>query len=68
MFLQTNSAVTSVQVVSSVEFMVAAGCANGQINIFQIQKEHPPDLNLPASMIKRKPIERYFNIILGARY
>lgn len=38
--------------------MVAAGNTNGQVNVFQIQKEHPPDLNLEP-LTKRKPIERY---------
>lgn len=32
---------------------------SGQVNIFQIQKEHPPDLNLVAPITKARPIERY---------
>lgn len=39
--------------------MVAAGSASGQVSVFQIQKEHPPDLNLVAPLTRAKPIERY---------
>lgn len=39
--------------------MVAAGNSAGQVNIFQIQKELPPDLNLMAPCTRQKPIERY---------
>lgn len=57
-FSQTSFPITCVKIVSSVEFMIAAGNTNGQVNVFQIQKEHPPDLNLEP-LTKRKPIERY---------
>lgn len=36
--------------------MVAAGMQGGQVNVFQIQKEHPSDLDIVAPL---KPIERY---------
>lgn len=39
--------------------MLAAGQANGQVSIFQIQKQLPEDLNLVAPFAKQKPIERY---------
>lgn len=39
--------------------MVAAGIASGQVSVFQIQKDHPPDLNLVAPLTRAKPIERY---------
>lgn len=58
LILQTSFPITCVKIVSSVEFMIAAGNTNGQVNVFQIQKEHPPDLNLEP-LTKRKPIERY---------
>jgi len=48
-----------VRVVNSVEYMVAAGCANGQVSIFQIQKELPRDLDLVAPCTRSRPIERY---------
>ncbi|KMY91978.1 WD repeat-containing protein CG11141 [Drosophila simulans] len=51
--------ITCVRVVNSVEYMVAAGCANGQVSIFQIQKELPRDLDLVAPCTKSRPIERY---------
>ncbi|EDW32298.1 GL11559 [Drosophila persimilis] len=51
--------ITCVKIVNSVEYMVAAGCANGQVSIFQIQKELPQDLNLVAPCTRSKPIERY---------
>lgn len=55
---ETTSDITCVRIVSSVEFMVAAGSASGEISAFQIQKEHPPDLNLEP-LTKPKPIQRY---------
>uniref|UniRef100_A0A6P4FH71 WD repeat-containing protein CG11141 n=1 Tax=Drosophila rhopaloa TaxID=1041015 RepID=A0A6P4FH71_DRORH len=51
--------ITCVRIVNSVEFMVAAGCANGQVSIFQIQKELPRDLDLVAPCTRSRPIERY---------
>lgn len=54
-----TSPITCLRVVSSVEYMVAAGNSSGQVNVFQIQKELPPDLNLAAPLTKTKPIERY---------
>lgn len=50
---------TCLHVVSSVEFMVAAGSACGKVNAFQIQKEVPADLNLSIPLTKSRPIERY---------
>ncbi|KAG4066191.1 hypothetical protein HA402_014491 [Bradysia odoriphaga] len=54
-----TSPITCVKVVSSVEYMLACGSSNGQVSVFQIQKEHPPDLNLVTPMTKPKPVERY---------
>ncbi|KAH8271505.1 hypothetical protein KR018_002196 [Drosophila ironensis] len=51
--------ITCVRIVNSVEFMVAAGCANGQVSVFQIQKELPQDLDLVAPCTRSRPIERY---------
>ncbi|EDW74602.1 uncharacterized protein Dwil_GK22008 [Drosophila willistoni] len=51
--------ITCVKIVNSVEFMVAAGSANGQVSVFQIQKDLPPDLDLVAPCTRSKPIERY---------
>uniref|UniRef100_A0A1I8PQD9 WD repeat-containing protein CG11141 n=1 Tax=Stomoxys calcitrans TaxID=35570 RepID=A0A1I8PQD9_STOCA len=56
---ESNSRITCVKVVNSVEYMVAAGNSTGQVDIFQIQKELPADLNLVAPCTKSKPIERY---------
>ncbi|XP_017132897.1 WD repeat-containing protein CG11141 [Drosophila elegans] len=51
--------ITCVRIVNSVEYMVAAGCANGQVSVFQIQKELPRDLDLVAPCTRSRPIERY---------
>ncbi|XP_036345616.1 WD repeat-containing protein CG11141-like [Rhagoletis pomonella] len=51
--------ITCVKIVDSVEYMVAAGNASGQVSVFQIQKQLPPDLNLVAPCTRAKPIERY---------
>lgn len=51
------SVVTCIEVVDSVEWMVAAGDDSGRVTIFQIEKEHPPDLGSIAP--KPKPIERF---------
>lgn len=51
--------ITCVKIVNSVEYMVAAGSVNGQVSVFQIQKELPPDLDLVAPCTRSKPIERY---------
>nr|XP_014090842.1 WD repeat-containing protein CG11141 [Bactrocera oleae] len=51
--------ITCVKIVNSVEYMVAAGNGNGQVSVFQIQKQLPPDLNLVAPCARAKPIERY---------
>ncbi|XP_065369566.1 WD repeat-containing protein CG11141 [Calliphora vicina] len=56
---ETTTRITCVKIVDSVEYMVAAGNSSGQVNVFQIQKEMPPDLNLVAPCTKSKPIERY---------
>lgn len=39
--------------------MVAAGNGSGQVSVFRIQKQLPPDLNLVAPCARAKPIERY---------
>lgn len=37
--------------------MVAAGNASGEVSVFQIRKEHPPDLKLPPTI--EKPLSLY---------
>lgn len=56
--IESSSAVVScLEIVDSVEFMVAAGDDVGRVTVFQIEKEHPPDL---IDLVARaKPIERY---------
>ncbi|XP_055594670.1 WD repeat-containing protein CG11141 [Uranotaenia lowii] len=49
---------TCVRIISTVEFMVAAGCRQGTINIFQIPKEAPPDVCVEL-LLRSKPTERY---------
>ncbi|XP_035901473.1 WD repeat-containing protein CG11141 [Anopheles stephensi] len=49
---------TCVRIASTVEYMVAAGCRAGQVNIFQIPKTPPPDV-CAELLLKAKPIERY---------
>ncbi|XP_053687836.1 WD repeat-containing protein CG11141 [Sabethes cyaneus] len=49
---------TRVRIISTVDFMVAAGCRQGSVNIFQIPKEAPPDVSAEL-LLKNKPIERY---------
>lgn len=39
--------------------MLACGSSSGQVSVFQIQKEHPPDLNLVTPLTKPKPVERF---------
>lgn len=39
--------------------MLACGSSTGQVSVFQIQKEHPPDLNLVTPLTKPKPVERF---------
>lgn len=38
---------------------MASGSTCGQINVFQIQKEVPPDLELDIPLTRPRPIERY---------
>lgn len=63
MFLsfQSTAAITCIRLVSSVEYMVAAGNVHGEVSIFQIQKELPAELSheIAATLIEPKPIERY---------
>ncbi|KAH8299751.1 hypothetical protein KR044_005474 [Drosophila immigrans] len=56
---EVSTRITCVKIVNSVEYMVAAGSANGQVSVFQIQKELPPDLDLVAPCTRSKPVERY---------
>ncbi|XP_055320315.1 WD repeat-containing protein CG11141 [Sitodiplosis mosellana] len=59
---ESTAAITCIRLVSSVEYMVAAGNAHGEVSIFQIQKELPSELashEIAASLITFKPIERY---------
>lgn len=51
--------ITCVKIANSVEYMVAAGNGSGQVSVFRIQKQLPPDLNLVAPCARAKPIERY---------
>ncbi|XP_053614255.1 WD repeat-containing protein CG11141 [Plodia interpunctella] len=55
----TTSPITFVKIVSTVDFMVGAGNAAGQVTVFQIPKEHPD--NLPDNFKpKVEPkVERY---------
>ncbi|XP_011646334.1 WD repeat-containing protein CG11141 [Pogonomyrmex barbatus] len=54
-----NSKITSIQVISTVDFMVAAGNEHGVVTVFQIPK-NPPD-SLPNSLKpkQKKQVERY---------
>ncbi|XP_011876244.1 PREDICTED: WD repeat-containing protein CG11141 isoform X2 [Vollenhovia emeryi] len=54
-----NSKITSVQVISTVDYMVAAGSEHGVVTVFQIPK-NPPD-SLPNSLKpkQKKQVERY---------
>ncbi|KAM3959369.1 WD repeat-containing protein CG11141-like [Aphomia sociella] len=55
----TTSPITYVKIVSTVDFMVGAGNAAGQVTVFQIPKEHPenvPDTFKPKVEPK---VERY---------
>ncbi|XP_053670155.1 WD repeat-containing protein CG11141 [Anopheles nili] len=49
---------TCVRIASTVDFMVAAGCRAGSVNIFQIPKTPPPDV-CAELLLKTKPTERY---------
>ncbi|KAM0729678.1 WD repeat-containing protein [Formica fusca] len=54
-----NSKITSIQVISTVDYMVAAGNEHGVVTVFQIPKS-PPD-SLPDSLKpkQKKQVERY---------
>lgn len=53
----TSAVISCLEIIDSVEFMVAAGDDSGRITVFQIEKEHPPDIR---DLVPRpKPIERY---------
>ncbi|KAL6265330.1 hypothetical protein P5V15_002131 [Pogonomyrmex californicus] len=54
-----SSKITSIQVISTVDFMVAAGNEHGVVTVFQIPK-NPPD-SLPNSLKpkQKKQVERY---------
>ncbi|XP_012220894.1 WD repeat-containing protein CG11141 [Linepithema humile] len=54
-----NSKITSVQIISTVDYMVAAGNEHGVVTVFQIPK-NPPD-SLPDSLKpkQKKQVERY---------
>lgn len=56
--IESSSAVIScLEIIDTVEFMVAAGDDSGRITVFQVEKEYPPDLR---DLVPRpKPIERY---------
>lgn len=54
----TNTPITFVKVVSTVDFMVACGNQTGSMTIFQIPKSHPD--SLPETLKpKQKQVERY---------
>jgi hypothetical protein len=61
-FQNTGSAITCVKVISTVDFMVAAGNDQGIVTVFQIPKI-PPD-SLPESMKPKKNKQVCCNIIL----
>ena len=54
-----NSKITCIQVISTVDYMVAAGTEHGVVTVFQIPK-NPPD-SLPDSLKpkQKKQVERY---------
>ncbi|GLV45560.1 uncharacterized protein CBL_02580 [Carabus blaptoides fortunei] len=53
-----NVRITTIKVISTVDYMVACGNCDGQISIFQIPKTHPD--TLPESLKpKSKQVERY---------
>ncbi|GJQ77796.1 hypothetical protein Trydic_g16056 [Trypoxylus dichotomus] len=54
----TNSAITVIKIISTVDYMLACGNSAGNVNIFQIPKSHPE--NLPEKLKpKNKQVERY---------
>ncbi|XP_063710081.1 WD repeat-containing protein CG11141 [Culicoides brevitarsis] len=55
---ESSNAVTCLEIIDSVEYMVACGDETGRLSIFQIEKEHPPDVRVLLAK-KPKPIERY---------
>lgn len=58
--LRTESSIsvaTCIQIVDTVDWMVAAGDEQGRLTIFQIEKDHAPELGPIAP--KTKPIERF---------
>lgn len=59
---QLNAAITCIKIISSVEYLIAVGNVSGQVTVFQIQKELPPELTeLPAitNVVHKEPIKRY---------
>ncbi|CAG9856156.1 unnamed protein product [Phyllotreta striolata] len=55
---EENIPITSIKVISTVDYMVACGNTVGNVNIFQIPKSHPD--NIPENLRpKNKQIERY---------
>lgn len=55
---KANIPVTAVKVISTVDYMLASGCSDGNINIFQIPKSHPD--SIPDSLKpKNQQVERY---------
>lgn len=58
-FQNVNSKITCIQVISTVDYMVAAGNEHGVVTVFQIPKS-PPD-SLPDSLKpkQKKQVERY---------
>ncbi|XP_072755192.1 WD repeat-containing protein CG11141 [Anoplolepis gracilipes] len=54
-----NSKITSIQIISTVDYMVAAGSEHGVVTVFQVPKS-PPD-SLPDSLKpkQKKQVERY---------
>lgn len=57
--LQSAAPIACLHIVSTVEFMIAAGSECGQLNVFQIRKTPPPDLELMIPQAQAKPIEQY---------
>lgn len=54
-----NSKITSIQVISTVDYMVAAGNEHGVVTVFQIPKNAPDSLPESLKPKQKKQVERY---------
>ncbi|XP_022826429.1 WD repeat-containing protein CG11141 [Spodoptera litura] len=55
----STSPITYVKIVSTVDYMVGAGNAAGQVNVFQIPKEHPENVPETFKPKVEPKVERY---------